>query len=127
MIRDRTTQLRDGLASRPYLLPAGVSHADREPEAAFEVTLWRALAVFRVATISYALILTTRNFPRYHAPYAAWVVIAVMAAWTMIAISAYAFPRLRTWPLLGVSSATATLPMVVLPQPDSPTSPSVSP
>ena len=82
-------------------MPAGHSHAAREPEAALEVTLWRALAVFRVATVVYAVLLTARNFLRYHHPYAGWFVIAVMAGWTLLAISAYAFPRNRTWPLLS--------------------------
>jgi signal transduction histidine kinase len=100
----RPTQLAADLvllASRTSsLLPAGVNHADREPEAAFQVTLWRALAVFRVATLVYATVLTARNFPRYHYPYSAWIVIAVMAGWTLLAITAYAYPRRRTVPLL---------------------------
>jgi signal transduction histidine kinase len=56
--------------------------------------------VFRIATLAYAVVLTARNFPRYDHPYGAWFVIAVMAAWTLVAISAYAWPRNRTWPLL---------------------------
>jgi signal transduction histidine kinase len=81
-------------------MPAGMSHAEREPEAAFEVTLWRALAVFRVITLAYAAILTARNLPRYHHPYGGWLVIAVMGGWTLVAITAYAFGRNRAWPLL---------------------------
>jgi len=91
------------------LFATGRRHADREPQAAFEVTLWRALAVFRVVTLAYAVILTARNFQRYDHPYAAWVVVAVMAAWSLLTISAYAWPRARGWPLLaadvGVTAA----------------------
>ncbi len=65
------------------------------------MTLWRALAVFRVVTLAYAVILTARNFQRYDHPYAAWVVIAVMATWSVVTISAYAWPRARGWPLLA--------------------------
>ncbi len=87
------------------LFTAGSRHADREPQAAFEVTLWRALAVLRVATLAYAVILTARNFQQYDHPYAAWLVIAVMAAWTVAATSAYAWPRARGWPLLATDLA----------------------
>jgi signal transduction histidine kinase len=100
-LANRTTSLGDELASRTTrFLPAGHSHADREPEVAFEVTLWRALAVFRVATLAYAVILTARNFQHYERPYGGWFVIAVMAGWTLAAITAYAFGRNRAWPLL---------------------------
>jgi signal transduction histidine kinase len=88
------------LTALPRLFIAGRRHADREPQAAFEVTLWRALAVFRVVTLAYAIILTAGNFGDYAHPYAAWVVTAVMAAWTLASISAYAIPQLRTWHLL---------------------------
>lgn len=101
-LASRTTQRSQELANRTaQRLPAGAPHAVREPEAAFEVTLWRSLAVFRVATLSYAAVLIVRNFPRYDHPYGAWFVLAVMAAWTLVAVSAYAWPRNRTWPLLA--------------------------
>jgi signal transduction histidine kinase len=66
----------------------------------FEVPLWRALAVFRLATLGYAAVLAARNFGAYDHPYAGWVVIAVMAAWSVVSVSAYARPRARGWPLL---------------------------
>lgn len=87
------------MTALPRLLLAGGRHADREPLAAFEVTLWRALAVFRIVTLAYAVVLTARNFGRYDHPYVAWVVTAAMVAWTLVAISAYALPRTRTWQL----------------------------
>jgi len=66
----------------------------------FEVSLWRALAVFRVATLAYAALLVARNFTRFDQPYAAWVVVAVMVGWSLLTISRYASPRGRDWPLL---------------------------
>jgi signal transduction histidine kinase len=66
----------------------------------FEVTLWRALAVFRLATLGYTTVLVARNFEGFDHPYAAWVVVAVMGGWSVLAISGYATPRGRTWPLL---------------------------
>ncbi|MGE5829258.1 MAG: MacS family sensor histidine kinase [Micromonosporaceae bacterium] len=66
----------------------------------FEVPLWRALAVFRLATLGYAAVLVARNFAAYDHPYAGWAVIAVMAAWSVVSVSVYARPRARGWPLL---------------------------
>jgi DNA-binding CsgD family transcriptional regulator len=63
--------------------------------------LWRAIAVFRFAGLGYAVLLTVIN----RADYArlgwaglgwAWVVIAVMAAWTVATTMAYARPERRT-------------------------------
>jgi signal transduction histidine kinase len=100
------------LTTLSRLLPAGRRHADREPQAAFEVTLWRALAVFRVVTLAYAIVLTAGNFDAYHHPYVAWVVIALMAAWTLTAVLAYASPRTRT-PALLIADLVVTAACVL--------------
>src|SRR6478672_4695866 len=71
-----------------------------EPIEVFEVTPWRALALFRVATLAYSVILTAHNFNNYPHPYAAWVVIVGMAVWTGITIAAYERARRRAWPML---------------------------
>jgi signal transduction histidine kinase len=67
---------------------------------AFEVPLWRALAVFRLAALGYAAVLIVRNFQHYAHPVASWVVLAVMAGWTAVTIYGYARPRWRGWLLL---------------------------
>jgi signal transduction histidine kinase len=66
----------------------------------FEAPLWRALAVFRVAALAYALILIFHNVPSYVHPLGAWLVGAVMAVWTVVAIRLYARPPTQRWPLL---------------------------
>jgi signal transduction histidine kinase len=71
-----------------------------DPIEAFEVTPWRALALFRAATLVYAFVLTANNVRAYHHPYAAWTVIGVMAVWSGLAIVGYERSRLRAWPLL---------------------------
>jgi signal transduction histidine kinase len=68
--------------------------------AGFESPLWRALAVFRVAALIYALVLIYHNDHVYRDPSVAWVVGAVMIAWTAVSIYAYARPEWRRWPLL---------------------------
>ncbi|GAA1826320.1 DUF5931 domain-containing protein [Luedemannella flava] len=65
-----------------------------------EIPLWRALAVFRVASLAYAVLLMGRNFRTYPHPMIGWTVLAVMTAWTVAAIALYAWPAHRRWPLL---------------------------
>ncbi|MGH3387988.1 MAG: MacS family sensor histidine kinase [Actinomadura sp.] len=55
----------------------------------FDVPLWRAVAVYRVAALGYAAVLIARNFTDYRHPAGGWVVLAVMAGWTGFA--GYAF------------------------------------
>jgi Family of unknown function (DUF5931) len=57
--------------------------------------LWRAIAVFRFAGLGYAVLLTVINRADYARLGWAWVVIAVMAAWTVATTMAYA--RRETW------------------------------
>ena len=89
-----------------------------EPIEAFEVTPWRAMIVFRFATLAYAIGLTAHNNWRYPHRAAAWVVIGVMVVWTVLASLAYERARLRAWPMLLVDLAVtagcvlATLPIV---------------
>jgi signal transduction histidine kinase len=69
-------------------------------ETGFEAPLWRALAVFRVAALAYALILIAHNAPSYRHELGAWIVGAAMTVWTIVAIRLYRRPSLRRWPLL---------------------------
>lgn len=62
--------------------------------------LWRAIAIFRVASLAYAFVLLLQNFADYRRPVAGGVVMVVMTLWTIYAIYAYAEPRWRRWPLL---------------------------
>ncbi|WP_230688973.1 MacS family sensor histidine kinase [Micromonospora sp. WMMC415] len=66
----------------------------------FEVPLWRAIAVFRVASLAYVCVVAVRHADRYAHPLAAAAVVLVMAAWTVLTAAAYARPSRRGWPLL---------------------------
>jgi signal transduction histidine kinase len=66
----------------------------------FEVPLWRAVAVFRVAALSYVAVLIVRHLDEYRHPAGGLAVLAIMIGWTAAAGYAYTDPRLRTWPLL---------------------------
>jgi signal transduction histidine kinase len=70
------------------------SHGSAEP-------LWRAIAVYRFASLGYAALLTILNRADYSRLDWAWVVIAVMTAWTAATTVAYAHPERRTPVLLG--------------------------
>ncbi|UBU16810.1 MacS family sensor histidine kinase [Nonomuraea gerenzanensis] len=68
---------------------------------AIEGPFWRAIAVFRVASLVYAAVLMAQH-RGYEQPLLGWLVIGVMAVWTAVATFAYAAEALRRWPLLSV-------------------------
>lgn len=49
-----------------------------------EASLWRALAVFRWLSVPYALVLVVANDAQYAHPVGGWLVVAAMAAWTVV-------------------------------------------
>ncbi|GAA3255991.1 MacS family sensor histidine kinase [Dactylosporangium siamense] len=67
---------------------------------ALEGPLWRALLVFRIAALGYAAVLMIGNFQHYYWPLGGWLILSVMAAWTVVSSLAYARPERRDWPLL---------------------------
>lgn len=71
-----------------------------DPIEAFEVTPWRALALFRITTVVYAIILIGHNSDRYPMPAAGWVVAGAMVLWSGLTIRGYERAKLRAWPLL---------------------------
>ena len=67
--------------------------------------LWRAIAVYRFASIGYAVLLAVINRADYSRPGWAFVVIAAMTAWTAVTTVAYAHPERRTRLLLSADLA----------------------
>ncbi|WP_188192859.1 MacS family sensor histidine kinase [Nonomuraea sp. SYSU D8015] len=68
---------------------------------AIEGPFWRAIAVYRVASLVYAAVLMAQQ-RGYQEPVAGWLVIGVMALWTAGTTYAYAIPGLRRGPLLAL-------------------------
>ncbi|MER7890539.1 DUF5931 domain-containing protein [Micromonospora sp. NPDC094482] len=66
----------------------------------FEVPLWRAIAVFRVASLAYVCLLAVRDADRYAHPLAAAGLVLAMIVWTGVTALGYARPAWRGWPLL---------------------------
>jgi len=85
---------------------AGAPEASRGAQRGSSEPLWRALAVFRFASLGYAALrLAVIDRADYSRPDWAWVVIAVMTAWTVGTTIAYSRPERRTRILLGVDFA----------------------
>ncbi|WP_182904634.1 MacS family sensor histidine kinase [Microbispora sp. H13382] len=63
-----------------------------------EGPFWRAIAVFRLASLAYAALLVLRA-GGYARPAVAWAVVGVMAAWTAVTLVLY--PAARRGPLLA--------------------------
>jgi signal transduction histidine kinase len=97
-VRTNNVQMATGQAGMVLAL-ADAMHRAAEP-------LWRALAVFRFASLGYAvLLLALVDGADYSRPDWAWAAIAVMAAWTAVTTTAYARPQGRTRPLLSADLA----------------------
>lgn len=72
-----------------------------------ETAVWRAVAVFRLLGLVYALAVYLRRWDEYLHPAGGWVVLGVMAVWTVVTAVAYSRPDGRRWPLLGADLAVA--------------------
>jgi signal transduction histidine kinase len=86
----------------------------------FETPLWRALAVFRVLALAYAVLLYVRVDSGYDHPGWGWVVLAAMAAWTAFTVTAYERPHWRRMPLMSLDLAVAAASILVTRLVDSP-------
>lgn len=91
---------------------------ERDVAGSLQAPLWRAVAVFRIAALTYVTVLVINNVGVYARPILAWPVLAVMAAWTVVTTYGYANERQRGWPLLVADLAVtiavlaATVPVV---------------
>ncbi|WP_157244505.1 MacS family sensor histidine kinase [Nonomuraea typhae] len=66
-----------------------------------ERPFWRAIAVFRVASLVYAGILLIQH-DGYARPALGWLVIGLMTLWTAASIFLYSVDAVRGWPLLVI-------------------------
>ena len=87
-----------------------------------QAPLWRAIAVFRFASLAYAAVLLVTLRADYSRLPLAWGVLAGMAGWTVITTRAYAGPggRTRAWLTADLAvTAAALLSTAVLQYPRS--------
>ncbi|MBY8874457.1 DUF5931 domain-containing protein [Micromonospora sp. PLK6-60] len=85
------------------------------PPGGLEGPLWRAIAVFRFASLGYVGLLAVRNGDRYAHPLAAGGVLLLMLAWTGVSVAGYARPAGRRWPLLLADLGAVLAVMAVTP------------
>ncbi len=71
--------------------------------------MWRVVAVFRVVTLAYAAFLIIRDDGSFARPADGFVALAVMAAWTVVTVIAYAHPAGRSRWLIGADVALAAI------------------
>ncbi|MFB9880179.1 MacS family sensor histidine kinase [Planobispora siamensis] len=67
---------------------------------AVEGSFWRTVAVFRAASLAYALVVFLRA-GGYADPAVGWLVLGVMALWTVATVFAYSIEEFRGRPLLA--------------------------
>jgi signal transduction histidine kinase len=82
-------------------------------------SLWRALTIFRWATLAWAGFLIVRDHKNFQHPLAGLVVLAVMAAWTFVASVGYERygKRVPRWMLgadLGIAAAVSLATLYVV-------------
>lgn len=100
--RARTTRTYHQCVSRETRTPPEVATIALPSADTFEAPLWRALAMFRLAALGYALILVAVDDASYRRPAAAWGVVGILGVWTVIAIRFYGRPPARRRPLYVV-------------------------
>src|SRR5580693_2360266 len=94
------------LGAQCSLVIVTVTAASARAQRSSSEPLWRALAVFRFASVGYAALrLAFVDRAEYSRPDWAWAVIAVMAAWTVGTTIAYARPERRSRLLLSADLA----------------------
>ncbi|WP_323373624.1 MacS family sensor histidine kinase [Plantactinospora alkalitolerans] len=84
----------------------------RDPPGSLQAPLWRAIAVYRFAALTYVTVLAVRNLSDYAFPVAGGVVLLAMTSWTVYSGYAYADPSWRRWPLL-LADLAVTLAVIL--------------
>jgi signal transduction histidine kinase len=83
-----------------------------------DTALWRAIAVYRLAALLYAVGSMVAFTDTYARPALGWAVLAGMTAWTAVTAVAYSRPALRRWPLvvldllLTLAALLSTVPVM---------------
>jgi signal transduction histidine kinase len=79
------------------------------------VPLWRAIAVFRFASMAYVVVMAAVNVTDYAHPLGAIPALAVLVGWSVAAAYLYARPGWLGWPLLGTDLAVTLLLLLASP------------
>ncbi|UGQ10002.1 DUF5931 domain-containing protein [Yinghuangia sp. ASG 101] len=72
-----------------------------------EQPLWRALAVFRLLALGYAIAQFVGVSGEYRHPLGGWAVMGLLTLWTAFTMYAFEKPELRRWPILAADLGMA--------------------
>ena len=76
---------------------SGGTGFEQAAPADYLMSLWRAIAIFRMAALLYAAITVSEDFTHYRHPAGGWALLAVMAVWTAFTVVRFPpAPRRRT-------------------------------
>ncbi|WP_055586466.1 MacS family sensor histidine kinase [Streptacidiphilus griseoplanus] len=78
-----------------------------------ELPLWRAIAVFRIATLGYALIRYLACYQHYAHPVAGWLYMGVLTVWTLATARSFLSAERCGWPLLSADTVVAVTGIVL--------------
>jgi signal transduction histidine kinase len=81
----------------------------------FQVPLWRAIAVFRFASMAYVVAMAAFNVTDYAHPLGVIPALAVLVGWSVAATYLYARPGSLGWPLLGTDLAVTLVLLLASP------------
>jgi signal transduction histidine kinase len=86
-----------------------------DPTGTFQVPLWRAIAVFRFASMAYVVAMAAFNVTDYAQPLGVIPALAVLVGWSVAATYLYARPGWLGWPLLGTDLAVTLVLLLASP------------
>jgi signal transduction histidine kinase len=77
-----------------------------------DTAVWRALAVFRALGLGYAVVIYILRQDEYLHPVGGWLVLALMAVWTVVTAVVYRTPAGRRWTVLSLDLAVAAAAVI---------------
>lgn len=86
-----------------------------DPTGTFQVPLWRAIAVFRFASMAYVVVMAAVNVTDYAHPLGVIPALAVLVGWSVAATYLYSRPGSPGWPLLGTDLAVTLVLLLASP------------
>ncbi|MFJ6213907.1 MacS family sensor histidine kinase [Streptomyces sp. NPDC092296] len=78
-----------------------------------ELPLWRAIALFRLLTLAYALVRYLAAYQHYAHPAAGWLYMGLLTVWTLATARSFLAPERCGWPLLSADVAVAVTGIVL--------------
>ncbi|MDH6139114.1 MULTISPECIES: MacS family sensor histidine kinase [Kitasatospora] len=101
-------------------LRSGASGAVAAGGMSVELPLWRAISVFRVLALGYALARYGASYRHFAHPVPGWIYLGGLVVWTLATLRAFGSPTRLFWPVLAVDLGIAVYGVVLSGQIDTP-------